>query len=164
MASIKMAVICFAVFIASNSPGLLWPQSAVLSVSALRAEPFIAMEEPGAPGKTDRRKLEQCLHLMVHELGLEGRELPRTIIYHISQRSANYLGIDGSAMYRNTGSGHVRYEVWVVGEPSHFTYSYLFLNVLTSEFKLSMLEADRVSLLHRVVTRLSATIDATSFR
>ncbi len=101
---------------------------------------------------------------MEHELGVAGRTLPRITIYHVSESSARYLGIDASTLYRNTGGGKMRYEMWVVGKPSNIAYSYMFENILTQDFGITILETERVHILQKVQRKLDATVDAKSFR
>lgn len=126
--------------------------------------PFVVIEEPGAPGRIDAKKLDQCLGMMVRELGLEGRELPPMVIYHLSEKSAHFLGVDSSMMYVNRGSGRLRYEMWIIGKPSNLAYSYAIENILTHEFAISMPASNREQLLRRAAEWLNATVDAKSFR
>lgn len=139
-------------------------KSANASESSEASPRFVIIEEPGAPGKLDPKKLERCLRLMEHELGVEGRALPRIMIYHLSETSARYLGVSTSTLYRNTGSGTLRYEMWVVGEPSNIAYSYVFENILTKEFGLKIAETEREHVLQKVERSLDATVDVKSFR
>jgi hypothetical protein len=54
--------------------------------------------------------------------------------------------------------------MWVVGQPSNIAYSYVFENILTQEFGLTLAGTERERILHKVEQWLDTTVDAKSFR
>src|SRR5215469_14796450 len=141
----------------------MFSQSMHVQASPRPAEPFVIIEEPGAPGKVDPQKLAEGFHLMIRELHIEPRELPTIVVYHISPRSAQYIGLDSSSIYRNTGSGKLRYEMWIIGRPSCHTYSYLLESMLAHHFQVSMDHEGRSLAIRHVEQALNAMLDARSF-
>jgi hypothetical protein len=135
-------------------------QATHAQANPLTAEPFVVVEEPGAPGKIESKKLAVGLHLMIEKLHIEATELPTIVIYHISPRSAQYIGLDSSSIFRNTGSGKLRYEMWIIGRPSSHTYSYLLESVLAHHFHVSIGDEARSLAIREVEQDLNMTLDA----
>lgn len=89
-----------------------------------QSSPFVIFETSDAPGKLDSTKIEECLRLTLREMNVDGRQLPRIVIYHISPEAGRYLGIDTNSNWRSSGGGHLRYEMWIVGPPSNSLLTY----------------------------------------
>ena len=125
---------------------------------------LVLMETRDAPGTVDPEKLEQCLHLTLREMSLDKRELPRIAVYHVSQKTADYLGVDTNSIWRANGGGHPRYEMWIVGTPTNSLYSYMMERILQMHFQVAMDERQRSRILEDVERGLNATVDVRSFR
>ena len=127
--------------------------------------PITTFEEPGASGSLDLAKLDESLRLTIQELRLDPRELPRIIVYHVTQETADRLDIHTNSVWRNTGrpGGGLRYEMWLVGKPSHYLYAYMFESILEQHFHLSVEASNRSKIIGHVERALDATIDVRSF-
>ena len=129
------------------------------------ADGFVVLEEPGAAGGSlDTQKLSECLRLAVRELGLDNQPLPTLVFYHISQPTAHQLGIGTNSVWRSSGGGHLRYEMWIVDHPSPYIYSYMLASVLERHFQLPIDDEARSRIIARIERSLNATVDAHSFR
>ena len=128
------------------------------------ASPFVIFESHDAPGPLDASKLQQCLELTVRELGLENRDLPRIVVYHISDETGHLLGIETNSNYRNNGGGHMRYEMWIVGKASNSLVTYMLENILERHFQLQLDEAAPSKAVIHIERGLDATVDVRSFR
>lgn len=128
------------------------------------ASPFVVLETSDAPGTLDTNKLLECLKMTLREMNLDGRELPRILVYHISPEAGHYIGVDTNSSWRSTGGGNSRYEMWIVGKPSNYLYIYMLENILERHFQVQIDEAARSRLVNHVERGLSATVDARSFR
>ena len=84
---------------------------------------LLVVEERDAVGLIDKTKIVDCIHLIVDELHVEDRELPKIIVYHVSQESADYMGIGPGSTWRTRGNGQFRYEIWIIGEPYNLAYA-----------------------------------------
>lgn len=125
---------------------------------------FVIFESSDAPGTLDVQKLSDCLRLTLREMNRDGRELPRIAVYHISPETGHYLGVETNSNWRSSGGGHPRYEMWIVGKPSNYLFTYMLENILERHFQLQIDEAARSRLVNQVESGLNATVDARSFR
>ena len=126
--------------------------------------PFVILETSDAPGTLDTSKLSECLKLTLREMNLDGRELPRIVVYHVSPETGRYLGVDTNSNWRSNGGGHQRYEMWIVGKPSTYLFSYMLENILERYFQLQFDDAARSRMVNHVERGLNATVDVRSFR
>ena len=128
------------------------------------ASPFVIFETSDAPGTLDSNKLSECLQLTLREMNLDGRELPRIAVYHISAEAGHRLCIETNSNWRSSGGGHLRYEMWIVGKPSNSLFTYMLENILERNFNLQVDEAARSRIVTRIERGLDATVDLRSFR
>jgi hypothetical protein len=126
--------------------------------------PFVVLETSDAPGTLDIQKLSDCLKLTLREMNLDGRALPRIVVYHVSLATGRYLGVETNSNWKSSGGGHERYEMWIVGKPSTYLYSYMLENILERHFRLQVDEAARSRMVNHVERGLDATVDVRSFR
>jgi hypothetical protein len=127
--------------------------------------PITTFEEPGAPGSLDIAKLRESLRLTMQEHDLATRQVPRIVVFHISQSTADRLDIHTNSVWRNMGrSGNQRYEIYLVGKPSNYLFTYMFENVLEQHFHLNVDESNRSKIIGHVERALDATVDVRSFR
>ena len=66
--------------------------------------------------------------------------------------------------WRGITGSTTRYELWIIGEPSDLTYSYMAENILEDHFKLKVENSERARILRTVRSRLNMTVDAKAFR
>lgn len=125
---------------------------------------LLVVEERDAVGLIDKKKIADCIHLIVHELHAEDRELPKILVYHVSQESANYMGVGPGSTWRTMGNGHFRYEIWLIGEPSNLAYAYAVESVLHQYLGVSLAEDQRAKIVQRVVRNLNATVNVKPLR
>jgi hypothetical protein len=125
---------------------------------------FVIFETHDAPGILDTDKLSECLQLTLHEMNLNGRELPRIAVYHVSAEAGHRLGIETNSIWRSSGGGHQRYEMWIVGKPSISLFTYMLENILERHFQLQVDDAARSRIVTHIERRLDATVDVRSFR
>jgi hypothetical protein len=138
--------------------------SAASATGPRSASPFVIFETSDAPGTLDSKKLSECLQLTLREMNLDGRELPRIAVYHISAEAGHHLGIETNSNWRSSGGGHPRYEMWIVGKPSNSLFTYMLENILERHFQLQVDEAARSRIVIHIERGLDATVDARSFR
>jgi hypothetical protein len=123
----------------------------------------VVMDTADAPGTVDRLRLTAILELTAAELHLSVRDLPSIVVFHLSKDAAAKLGLAVSSTVCSTGST-TRYELWIIGEPSDLTYSYMAENILEDHFKLKVENSERARILRTVRSRLNMTVDAKAFR
>jgi len=123
----------------------------------------VVMDSADAPGTVDRLRLTAILELTAAELHVSVRDLPSIVVFHLSKDAAAKLGLAVSSTVCSTGST-TRYELWIIGEPSDLTYSYMAENILEDHFKLKVENSERARILRTVRSRLNMTVDAKAFR
>jgi len=123
----------------------------------------VVMDTADAPGTVDRLRFTAALELTAAELHLIVRDLPSIVIFHLSKDAGAKLGLSVSSTVCSTGST-TRYELWIIGEPSDLTYSYMAENILEDHFKLKVEDSERARILRTVRSRLNMTVDAKAFR
>jgi hypothetical protein len=103
--------------------------------------------------------------LLVRELGLEGKDLPRIMVVHVSKNAGKAAGVPANRVRRNSAGdlSDVYYEFWIVGPSNAAAYAISLETVLESEFELKLTAAERDQVLARVVRALDATVSAKSF-
>jgi len=138
--------------------------SAVCAAGPREKYPFVIFETGDAPGTLDTNKLSECLQLTLREMNLDGRELPRIAVYHISAEAGHYLGVDTNSNWKSSGGGHMRYEMWIVGKPSNYLFTYMLENILERHFQLQVDDAARSRIVTHIERGLNATVDVRSFR
>jgi hypothetical protein len=124
---------------------------------------LVIMETGDAPGAVDPEKVSECLRLVVRELNLDSRELPIIVLYHISKDAAKYMGIRENFFGRNSGGRESRYEMWIIGKPSNFLYTYMLENILERHFVLRLNVVERTRIIQHVESNLDATVNVLSF-
>ena len=134
------------------------------AASPHESPPFVILETRDAPGTLDIQKLSECLKLTLREMNLDGRELPRIVVYHVSPESGHYLGVETNSNWRSNFGGRQRYEMWIVGKPSTYLYSYMLENILERHFQLQVDESARSRMVSHIERGLNATVDVRSFR
>ena len=139
--------------------------AAAQNTSATALLPITTLEEPGAPGSLDLAKLRESLRLTIQELSIDPRQVPRIVVFHVTQETADRLDIHSNSVWKNTGrSGAARYEIYLVGKPSPYLFTYMFENVIEQHFHLSVDDSSRSKIIGHVERALAATIDVRSFR
>jgi hypothetical protein len=98
-----------------------------------------------------------CLHE-------EDRELPRIVVYHVSQKSADFIGISSASTWRTRGNEQFRYEVWLIDEPSNADYSLAVESILEQYFSVSLGRDERARILQHVARELNETINVKALR
>jgi hypothetical protein len=121
------------------------------------------MDTADAPGTIDRLRLTAALELTAAELNVSVHDLPSIVVFHLSKEMAARLGVAVSSTVCSTGST-TRYELWIIGEPSDLTYSFMAENILEDHFKLKVEDSERARVLRTVVSTLNITVDAKAFR
>ena len=122
----------------------------------------VVLETADAPGTVDRSKLTASLELTAADLHVSVHDLPSIVVFHLSKAAAAKLGLAVSSTICSTGST-TRYELWIIGEPSDLTYSYMAENILEDHFKLKVENSERARILRTVRSRLNMTVDAKAF-
>jgi len=129
--------------------------SAVQSPS--KTNPII-LEGAHSVAALDRSKIADCIDYVARELHVEDRELPRILVYHVSQETADTLGITSGSTWRTRGKGQFRYEMWVVGAPSNSTWSHAIMDILQQFFAMDIPVRQREKMMEHVERRLDATV------
>jgi hypothetical protein len=136
------------------------PES-VLSVSGLqspsRTNPIV-LEGADAVGAIEKSKIADCIDYTAHELHVEDKELPKILVYHVSQETADSLGIVSGSTWRTRGKGQFRYEMWVVGAPSNANWSHAIMDILQQYFEMDIPARQRDKMMEHVERRLDATV------
>lgn len=142
---------------------LLGATMLVLSCVTVSAHPqtdppnLFVMEMADAPGTIDQQKLRTGLQLSARELKVDERELPCILVFHVSKDSAARLNLTGSSSWHVTGP-LIRYELWIVGEPSDYIYAGLAVNILKHQFGLTIEDNERNRIIQSVRSRIATTI------
>jgi len=133
-------------------------------LSSGQAGPVLTvMETRDAPGNVAPEKLDECLRLTLVEMNLDGRDLPRIVVYHVSQKTADDLGVQHNSIWKANVGGQPRYEMWIVGKPSTFLYSYMLASILQKHSQITVDTTQLSRIVTKVERGLNATVDARSF-
>ena len=118
------------------------------------------VESPDARG-LEKQKIASCENLLVREMNLGGRELPRVLVLHVSESIGKALKVRTS-IRRNLSKDHgdLYYEFWIVGQAKPFDYAVSLQTLLQEHFQVQMTDAERKEVLTRVVRILNATVSA----
>jgi hypothetical protein len=121
---------------------------------------LVFVESSDAKG-VEKQKIASCVGLLVREMNLGGRDLPRVLVLHVSENAAKALEVH-SSIRRNSSKdqGDVYYEFWVVGKARAIDYTVAMQALLQEHFQLQMTEAERKQVVARVVRILNATVSA----
>jgi hypothetical protein len=131
--------------------------------AATHTSDLVVMDTADAPGTVDGLRLMATLELTAAELNVSVHDLPSIVVFHLSKAAAAKLGLAVSSTVCSTGST-TRYELWIIGEPSDLTYSFMAENILEDHFKLKVEGSERARILRTVGSRLNMTVDAKAFR
>jgi hypothetical protein len=109
----------------------------------------------------ERQKIASCENLLVREMNLAGRELPRVLVLHVSEDTGKALKLQTS-IRRNSDKDRndVYYEFWIVGPGRAGDYAVAMQALLQEHFGLRMTDAERKEIVLRVVRILNATVSA----
>lgn len=118
----------------------------------------IILEGADAVGAIDRGKIAECMEFTAHELHVGEKELPKILVYHVSQETADSLGIASGSTWRTRGKGQFRYEMWVVGAPSNSGWSHAIMDILQQYFEMDLPARQREKMMEHVERRLDATV------
>jgi hypothetical protein len=118
------------------------------------------VEAPDARG-LEQQKIASCENLLLREMNLAGRELPRVLVLHVSESTGKALKVRTS-IRRNHSQDQtdVYYEFWIVGQGRAVDYAVAMEELLRQHFQLQMSDAERKEVLTRVVRILNATVSA----
>jgi hypothetical protein len=118
------------------------------------------VEAPDARG-LEKQKIASCENLLVREMNLAGRELPRVLVLHVSESTGKALKVRTS-IRRNLSKDHgdLYYEFWIVGQAKAPDYAVSLQTLLQEHFQVQMTDAERKEVLTRVVRILNATVSA----
>ena len=128
-----------------------------------KANPII-LEGADTVGAIERSRIADCIDLIARELHVEDKELPRILVYHVSQETADSLGIASGSTWRPRGKGQFRYEMWVVGAPSNAIWSHAIMDILQQYFEMDIPVRQREKMMEQVARRLDATVSVKDLR
>jgi hypothetical protein len=124
----------------------------------------IILEGADSVGALDRNKIADCIDYVARELHVEDKELPKILVYHVSQETADTLAISSGSTWRTRGKGQFRYEMWVVGAPSNSTWSHAIMDILQQFFEMDIPVRQREKMMEHVERRLDATVSVKDLR
>ena len=125
-------------------------------------ERLIILSSSDAPGSITPQRLASCLQQLVHEWSLDERALPQIMLVHASKKVALKVRVtDAIAIRKNGVHGNATeyFEIWVVGEPQLRAIVIALENVLEAHYQLHFTDAQRNTVIARVVRMQDATID-----
>ena len=129
-------------------------------------EPSVIYVESGSAGHgLQAEKIENCVRLLIRELGVEGKPLPTIVVVHVSARDAARAGLKNIAAkvllnYQAETSKDPYYELWLAGEPATYDYVYALYFILVRHFGQHHTESEQKSTIARVVRWMDATVSA----
>lgn len=124
----------------------------------------IILEGADAIGAIERSKVADCIDYTAQELHVEAKELPKILVYHVSQETADALGITSGSTWRTRGKGQFRYEMWVVGAPSNSAWSHAIMDILQQYFEMDLPARQREKMMEHVERRMDATVSVKTLR
>ena len=117
-----------------------------------------------APGAVAPDRLQRCLQHLAQELKVEDKEMPQIVVFHVSQRVGEAMGLKGSTVRRNTGQGAGPYfEVWLVGRFGPADYVVALESVLEDHFDLQNPQPERMKIMSRVLRYERSTVDVKAY-
>ena len=122
---------------------------------------LIFLESPDA-GHLESQKVATCFSMLIHELRLEGKDLPTIVVVHVSEKTGKAAGVPASSVRRNLsgGPGNIYYEFWIVGQGNAAVYAVYLEVLLERHFALKLTDTEHADVLRRVVRMLNATVSA----
>ena len=112
-------------------------------------------------------RIEASMRLLAQEMGITGT-LPTIVVIHIDKREADRVGLKNVSAKLRVNSGAEPadnyYELWLVGSPTTFEFTYSLSFVLQTHFDLHRAEAEQKAVVDRVVRHLDATVAAKALR
>jgi hypothetical protein len=142
------------------------PDTRTAPVDELRAtsgkpSQVILFERPGAPGKISIDKVHQSLKLAAQELHTPGDILPGTILFHIAESEAELFGVKRTSIWQTAGrEGGIRFEIWIIGEPTDEDYSKLAVVLVEHYFNVALDPTEGKRAVLVVTKKLSGMVSA----
>ncbi len=121
---------------------------------------FILFERPGATGKVNVDKLRASLALAAQELHTPENAFPGAVVFHITEAEAGLFGVKDTSVWRTGRDGGIRYEFWVVGEPTDEKHGVLAVILLQYHFHISLSLAETKRAVLAVKGKLRETVSA----
>jgi len=138
-----------------------------LRAGSVGASPVIFVESGVAGHGIGAERIDTCMRLLAQEMGV-ANPLPTIVVIHIDKREADKVGLKNVSAKLRINSGSDRadnyYELWLVGSPTTFEYTYSLAYLLQAHFDLHHPEAEQRAVVERVVRHLDATIAAKAMR
>jgi hypothetical protein len=125
---------------------------------------FVVMETADVSSTIDTQKLSLSLKLTSAELGVGERDLPTITVFHLSRADAAKLHLSEDFAGISGSGSSLRYEMWLIGEPSDYVYSRFAENIIEHHFDLKVNNAERARIVQSVCSRLKATVSVTGFQ
>ena len=132
--------------------------------STSRPAQVVIFERRVALGTVEIAKLQQSLSIAQTELQAPAGPLPDLFVFHINDVETELFGVKETSVWRTGRDGGVRYEWWIVGEPTDQTYSALAEIFLERYHGLAVDDAERGRVLHAITQRLSRTVSVAELR
>jgi len=129
-----------------------------------RSPQLVIFERQSAPGKVEAVKLCKSLKITMQELQVSAEPLPVLVVFHINESEADLFGVKETSVWRTERDGGVRYELWIVGEPTDEVYSGLAEIFLERHFGMAIDDAERKRVVHAVKERLAGIVSVEALR
>ncbi len=123
---------------------------------------LVLLESPEAAGHVDKQKLLSCVSLLMRELGLQSKEIPRILVLHVSNKEGQVAGVKANSIRRNASleRGDVYYEFWIVDVGTSPLYAVSLESILEGHFEIKLTNEERDQVLARVIRVLNVTVSA----
>jgi hypothetical protein len=150
----------------------------VVHPTELRGSPpadrrIVVVESSDATGKIDRRRLIRIVEQVCSELHIGESALPEIVLIHVTNDEARAVGVPaGTAVMVERsflsveGKGDAmpaRFRVWMVGRPDDQMMVGALAHVLRLHLELELSDSDLLLAEKRILQRLNATVDVSSF-
>lgn len=144
---------------------LLIVSAATLNAASTSPDaPKAVLFRADTPGEgLTQEQLTSSMNETVRAMGLSDRELPRVLVLSLSKDAAETMGTRISEAHRNTSNGSVYYEVWLVDKTPLVDLACALQTVLERHFEQTYTEAERRSIVKRVLRFVRATVSAKKY-
>lgn len=136
-----------------------------VATAADTATNVIYVESDGMARSIGQEKIANCVRLLQHEMGIDGKTLPTIVVIHVSRREGDRAGLKKVAAKLRINSDRELadkpyYELWLAGDTTTYDYVYSLHYLLQQHFALRETEAEQKSTIARVVRWMDATVSA----
>ena len=126
--------------------------TAAVAQSPRSSDDIVLLASADAKGVVTDDQLDRCLLLVAEQWKINRSQLPRIVVFHVSERVARQMSLSKVTLRRTHGvkGQDSYYEVWIADEPNSHGIALAFENIVENSFQLHVTEEQRGEVVARV--------------